>query len=383
MANNPENDDRERDFFISYTEADKSWATWIAWHLESAGYSTVIQAWDIRPGHNFVIAMDEASKKAKRTIAVLSPHFMKSGFTPPEWAAAFAQDPKGLAGRLVPVLVEKTDVRGLLGQIVYIDLTEFEGEAAAVELLAGIQPGRSKPTMQPDFPGQRSNAPTAKLPVAENGSLAWTVENDAGAPLWRSDVRPRSGYSSPAILEIQLVPISQQLIPVRQLSALASSLTAIGRSQGLFTQTQQVEPEQSSDYVLVETRKSRQSELAGLLVTRSGHRGAWIELPSDTLGAVFDPKELAPRLAAVLSTLASVEVPLADRYGLSARLGPLTLVMRGDAKTVGNRNSASMGMYNSADIVLPIEDSVAGDAIMLHRAEVADEIMARLDSRFR
>jgi hypothetical protein len=32
-------DDRavERDFFISYTGADRRWAEWIAWQLEEAG----------------------------------------------------------------------------------------------------------------------------------------------------------------------------------------------------------------------------------------------------------------------------------------------------------------------------------------------------------
>jgi phage replication-related protein YjqB (UPF0714/DUF867 family) len=38
-----------RDFFISYTGADRAWAEWIAVQLEAAGYSTVLQAWDFRP----------------------------------------------------------------------------------------------------------------------------------------------------------------------------------------------------------------------------------------------------------------------------------------------------------------------------------------------
>jgi hypothetical protein len=28
-----------KDFFISYHKVDKTWAEWIAWHLEEAGYS--------------------------------------------------------------------------------------------------------------------------------------------------------------------------------------------------------------------------------------------------------------------------------------------------------------------------------------------------------
>jgi hypothetical protein len=41
-----------KDFSISYTKADQAWAAWIAWTLEAAGYSTVIQAWDFLPGSN-------------------------------------------------------------------------------------------------------------------------------------------------------------------------------------------------------------------------------------------------------------------------------------------------------------------------------------------
>ena len=35
-----------KDFFISHNKADKAWAEWIAWELEAAGYSTILQAWD-------------------------------------------------------------------------------------------------------------------------------------------------------------------------------------------------------------------------------------------------------------------------------------------------------------------------------------------------
>jgi hypothetical protein len=48
-----ENQD-SRNFFISYTGRDRQWAEWIAWQLEEAGYTLFIQAWDFRPGSNFV-----------------------------------------------------------------------------------------------------------------------------------------------------------------------------------------------------------------------------------------------------------------------------------------------------------------------------------------
>jgi hypothetical protein len=88
-------EDIRKDFFISYTSADCTWAEWIAWQLEQAGYSTVIQAWDFTAGSNFVLEMDKSAKAANRTIAVLSPNYFDSGFASSEWAASFRQDPLG------------------------------------------------------------------------------------------------------------------------------------------------------------------------------------------------------------------------------------------------------------------------------------------------
>ena len=72
------------DFFISYNSADRPWAEWIAWQLEDAGYTTVLQAWDFRPGCNFIVAMQQAASEAERSIAVLSPDYLTARFTQPE-----------------------------------------------------------------------------------------------------------------------------------------------------------------------------------------------------------------------------------------------------------------------------------------------------------
>jgi hypothetical protein len=142
----------EHDFFISYTKADLTWAEWIAWQLEEAGFKTVLQAWDFRPGSNFVFEMQKAAQKALRTVMVLSPDYLKSLYTQPEWTAAFAKDPTGEKGILVPVRVRHCDLEGMLPQIIYIDLVELKEEAAREALLKGIERGRLKPATPPDFP---------------------------------------------------------------------------------------------------------------------------------------------------------------------------------------------------------------------------------------
>lgn len=142
-----------KDFFVSYNKADRVWAEWIAWQLEEARYTVVIQAWDFRPGGNFVLDMQSAAADCERTIAVLSPDYLTSSFTAPEWAAAFAQDPTGKESKLLPVLVRECEPKGLLTPIVYIDLFKLDEAAAKQTLIDGVPHGRAKPKAAPSFPG--------------------------------------------------------------------------------------------------------------------------------------------------------------------------------------------------------------------------------------
>jgi len=142
-----------KDFFVSYNHVDRAWAEWIAWQLEASGFKTIIQAWDFRPGSNFVLEMDRAAQEARRMLAVLSPAYLTSAFTAPEWAVYLAKDPGGAKRLLLPVRVSECSVQGMLGPIVHIDLVGLEAEAAREALLGGIRGGRAKPPSAPGFPG--------------------------------------------------------------------------------------------------------------------------------------------------------------------------------------------------------------------------------------
>jgi len=65
----------------------------------------LIQAWDFHAGGNFVLEMDRAARQSLRTIAILSNDYLAAKFTAAEWAAAFARDPTGTGGVLLPVRV--------------------------------------------------------------------------------------------------------------------------------------------------------------------------------------------------------------------------------------------------------------------------------------
>jgi TIR domain/Polymerase beta, Nucleotidyltransferase/NB-ARC domain len=148
------------DFFISYTAPDLGWAQWLAYQLEDAGYSTVLQAWDFKAGENFVERMHEAARFSRFTVGVLSPDYLSSDWCKAEMLAAIGQDPIAKKQKFIGVKVAPCMPDGLLTGRVYIDL-QGKGERVAKQLLLeqianAVSTGRNKPDTSPAFPGAAS-----------------------------------------------------------------------------------------------------------------------------------------------------------------------------------------------------------------------------------
>src|SRR5215469_5653393 len=183
------------DFFISYNRADRSWAEWIAWVLEDAGYRTILQAWDFLPGSNFVLEMQKAAAQAERTIAVLSSAYLNARYTQPEWAAAFAKDPTGERAILLPIRIAPCDVAGLISPIVYIDLVDLEEDAARERLLSSVRHERAKPLKPPIFPG------SVRRSVPERPHFPGTFQPDGPDVLEERDTSFNTREAVPAVFE--------------------------------------------------------------------------------------------------------------------------------------------------------------------------------------
>jgi hypothetical protein len=83
----------EWDFFVSYAQADRAWAEWIAWTLEEDGHRVVIQAWDFVPGSNWVQKMQDGVREVRRTVAVLSAEYLQSVYGGAEWQGSVGAGP--------------------------------------------------------------------------------------------------------------------------------------------------------------------------------------------------------------------------------------------------------------------------------------------------
>jgi TIR domain len=102
------------DFFISVSGKDKTWGDWIAWQLRDAGYTFRYQHWDFQIGENFLRHMASAGMESRATLLVLSPNYFTSDFTQLELEQALYKNPTGKGPGIVPVVVEKVDLRGQL-----------------------------------------------------------------------------------------------------------------------------------------------------------------------------------------------------------------------------------------------------------------------------
>jgi hypothetical protein len=145
------------DFFITYNGNDENWAEWIAATLEGEGYTSVLQAWDFRPGTDFMAGMDNALATCRHTLGVLSPDYLSSVFTRAEWTAAYRQALLGKPRGFIPVRVAACDIAPLLGPLAYIDLVgdpvPIDEPEARRRLLDGVADRVSRTPKNPGYPG--------------------------------------------------------------------------------------------------------------------------------------------------------------------------------------------------------------------------------------
>jgi transcriptional regulator with XRE-family HTH domain/tetratricopeptide (TPR) repeat protein len=144
------------DFFVSYTQADRAWAEWVAWELERDGYRVLIQAWDMVAGANWVNSMQEGVASAARTIALLSPGYVSSTYGSVEWQAAWRDHPLGEQRKLIVLRVAECERPGVLGSVMSADLfelTEAQTRSELRRIIDLVVTGRGKPARKPLFPG--------------------------------------------------------------------------------------------------------------------------------------------------------------------------------------------------------------------------------------
>ncbi len=141
MAHSEQAQEPKKDFFVSYSSADRTWAEWIDWQLKTEGYSTIFPDQGLGLGSNFAPKIDNIFKEARQVIAVISPHYLNALYGQLEWAVVLRQEATREHGNLVLVQVRECRhaLKSLISPIRFIDLVEQDESVARERLLTSIR----------------------------------------------------------------------------------------------------------------------------------------------------------------------------------------------------------------------------------------------------
>lgn len=231
------------------------------------------------------------------------------------------------------------------------------------------------------------SAVAAAVRQHESAPAALTWERLAGpAPAvpWVAATNQRQNYAGqPATAEGHVLPLSAiSRLAVGQLDALADTLASRGREHGLFTQAQPVDTGTDGSAAWARSDDWRHG-VAGVRADRDGITSLWWPLPSDRMGAVVDPDDLASAVAARLRFAASLGVVSGDRAAVAAALSGLAMAGEGSVADLGRRNSVSLGFSQREVVRVEPEDSVPVDALISGAGDIGRELAARLMHAFR
>lgn len=110
--------------FISYSHQDKKWATLIADRVHGAGHEVWIDSWNVKIGDNLLNKIKEGLTSADALIFIISRNSLASKAVMHEFSAIAFGELSKRKQRIVPVLVDKSNVPNYLSQYLYLDLTD-------------------------------------------------------------------------------------------------------------------------------------------------------------------------------------------------------------------------------------------------------------------
>lgn len=125
-------------FFVSYSRKDAPFIKELTSRLHQAGLDTWVDSNRLKAGREWRDAIDDAIRGSDALIVVMTPNARKSEYVTYEWAFAY-----GIGLRIIPILLERTDLHPRLAVLQFVDFTShFELNHAwdhLVELLNEVQ----------------------------------------------------------------------------------------------------------------------------------------------------------------------------------------------------------------------------------------------------
>src|SRR5262249_27638663 len=92
------------DAFLSHASPDKPWVETLKRELSALGLSAYLDQRELKPGDNFVLALDDGLRRSRFLVLVLSGHTARRPCV--EWEGSTLMADRGPLGRIVPVRID-------------------------------------------------------------------------------------------------------------------------------------------------------------------------------------------------------------------------------------------------------------------------------------
>ena len=113
------------DVFISYSHRDKVWVRGtLEPHLKREGLKVCIDHRDFNAGAFALTEMERAVQESRKTVAVVTQHYLDGEWTAFEEVLAATLDPAALRQRLVPIRLERVELPLRLNARIWIDMAD-------------------------------------------------------------------------------------------------------------------------------------------------------------------------------------------------------------------------------------------------------------------
>lgn len=166
--------DYKYDVYISYNKADLKFARKLAsrierQHIKGELIKVFFDEWDIEPGENILLKIEEAEPSSRFIVLIMSPEWLKSNWTTLERVIPVYDDPSGLKGRIIPIMRTRCEPPPSIRILKWLDFTtdsNFERELA--KLIARIRGKTLRELM--------GKEPIAPSPLALFNNMSMTAD---------------------------------------------------------------------------------------------------------------------------------------------------------------------------------------------------------------
>jgi MinD-like ATPase involved in chromosome partitioning or flagellar assembly len=124
------------DLYLSYVPEDRMWADWIESVLKAAGFRVLPR--DVGAGTDPRAEAERAVDASYRTVAILSPAYVRSPQAQALWESVSGSDPSGARRQLIPLRVGDVRATAPFSNRNSVDLVRLDETQAAAALLRGM-----------------------------------------------------------------------------------------------------------------------------------------------------------------------------------------------------------------------------------------------------